>query len=30
MDLRPSPRQQDLMDLAYKLAVERFAPGLLI
>ena len=26
MDLRPSPRQQDLMDLAYKLAVERFAP----
>ena len=26
MDLRPSPRQQELMDLAHKLAVERFAP----
>ncbi len=26
MDLRPSPRQQGLMDLAYQLAVERFAP----
>ena len=26
MDLRPSRRQQELMDLAYKLAVERFAP----
>ena len=26
MDLRPSPRQQALMDRAYKLAVERFAP----
>ena len=26
MDLRPSPRQQELMDLAYQLAVERFAP----
>lgn len=26
MDLRPSPRQQQLMDLAYQLATERFAP----
>jgi alkylation response protein AidB-like acyl-CoA dehydrogenase len=26
MDLRPSPRQQALMDLAYHLARERFAP----
>jgi len=26
MDLRPSTRQQELMDLAYQLAVERFAP----
>ena len=26
MDMRPSPRQQALMDRAYKLAVERFAP----
>ena len=26
MDMRPSPRQQELMDRAYKLAVERFAP----
>ncbi|MCH8298586.1 MAG: acyl-CoA/acyl-ACP dehydrogenase [Chloroflexi bacterium] len=26
MDLRPSARQQELMDLAYQLAVERFAP----
>ncbi|MCH7737480.1 MAG: acyl-CoA/acyl-ACP dehydrogenase [Chloroflexi bacterium] len=26
MDLRPSPRQQELMDLAHQLAVERFAP----
>ena len=26
MDMRPSPRQQELMDHAYKLAVERFAP----
>ena len=26
MDLRPSPRQQELMDQAYQLAVERFAP----
>jgi alkylation response protein AidB-like acyl-CoA dehydrogenase len=26
MDLRPSPRQQALMDLAYQLASERFAP----
>jgi alkylation response protein AidB-like acyl-CoA dehydrogenase len=26
MDMRPSPRQQDLMDRAYKLAMERFAP----
>ena len=26
MDSRPSPHQQDLMDLAYQLAVERFAP----
>jgi alkylation response protein AidB-like acyl-CoA dehydrogenase len=26
MDLRPSPRQQELMERAYRLAVERFAP----
>jgi alkylation response protein AidB-like acyl-CoA dehydrogenase len=26
MDVRPSARQQELMDRAYKLAVERFAP----
>jgi alkylation response protein AidB-like acyl-CoA dehydrogenase len=26
MDMRPSPRQQALMDRAYKLAMERFAP----
>ena len=26
MDMRPSPRQQELMDRAYKLAVERLAP----
>ena len=26
MDMRPSPRQQALMDRAYKLAVENFAP----
>jgi alkylation response protein AidB-like acyl-CoA dehydrogenase len=26
MDMRPSPRQRELMDLAYKLAIERFAP----
>ena len=26
MDIRPSPRQQELMDRAYKLAMERFAP----
>jgi len=26
MDMRPSPRQKELADLAYKLAVERFAP----
>lgn len=26
MDMRPSARQQDLMDLAYRLATERFAP----
>jgi alkylation response protein AidB-like acyl-CoA dehydrogenase len=26
MDMRPSPRQQELMDRAYKLAIERFAP----
>jgi alkylation response protein AidB-like acyl-CoA dehydrogenase len=26
MDMRPSPRQQELMDRAYKLATERFAP----
>ena len=26
MDMRPSPRQQELMDRAYKLAMERFAP----
>jgi len=26
MDMRPSPRQQELVNLAYKLAVERFAP----
>jgi len=26
MDMRPSPRQQVLMDRAYQLAVERFAP----
>ena len=26
MDMRPSPRQQELVDLAYSLAVERFAP----
>ena len=26
MDLRPTPRQQELMDLAHQLAVERFAP----
>jgi alkylation response protein AidB-like acyl-CoA dehydrogenase len=25
MDMRPSPRQQELMDRAYKLAIERFA-----
>jgi alkylation response protein AidB-like acyl-CoA dehydrogenase len=26
MDMRPSPRQRELMDRAYKLATERFAP----
>jgi alkylation response protein AidB-like acyl-CoA dehydrogenase len=26
MDLQPSPRQQELMERAYKLAMERFAP----
>jgi alkylation response protein AidB-like acyl-CoA dehydrogenase len=26
MDMRPSPRQQELMDRAYALAMERFAP----
>ena len=26
MDLRPSLRQQELMDLAHHLAMERFAP----
>ncbi len=26
MDMRPSTRQQELMDLAYRLATERFAP----
>ncbi len=26
MDLRPSPRQQESMDLARQLAVERFTP----
>src|SRR5262245_25806555 len=26
MDMRPSPRQQELMDRVYKLAIERFAP----
>jgi alkylation response protein AidB-like acyl-CoA dehydrogenase len=26
MDMRSSPRQQELMDRAYKLAIERFAP----
>ena len=26
MDMQPSPRQQELIDRAYKLAVERFAP----
>jgi alkylation response protein AidB-like acyl-CoA dehydrogenase len=26
MDMRPSPRQQELMDRAYALAIERFAP----
>jgi alkylation response protein AidB-like acyl-CoA dehydrogenase len=26
MDMRPSPRQQELLDRAYKLAMERFAP----
>ncbi|MCH8279763.1 MAG: acyl-CoA/acyl-ACP dehydrogenase [Chloroflexi bacterium] len=26
MDMRPSPRQQELVNIAYKLAVERFAP----
>jgi len=26
MDMRPTPHQQELMDRAYKLAVERFAP----
>jgi alkylation response protein AidB-like acyl-CoA dehydrogenase len=26
MDMRPSPRQQELMDRAYNLAIERFAP----